>query len=89
MSVVTPLSAGSDREVLLLLAQQIDVLRKVVDTITSSQDRSGEDLASLRDRLDQLSALTRYLVTALLFVITPVYGAAVWELVAHLVGGGK
>ncbi len=89
MSVVTPLSAASDREVLLLLAQQIDVLRKVVDTITSSQDRSGEDLASLRDRLDQLSALTRYLVTALLFVITPVYGAAVWELVAHLVGGGK
>ena len=89
MSVVTPLSAASDREVLLLLAQQIDVLRKVVDTITSSQDRSGEDLASLRDRLDQLSALTRYLVTALLFVITPVYGAAVWEFVAHLVGGGK
>jgi hypothetical protein len=89
MSVVTPLSAASDREVLLLLAQQIDVLRKVVDTITSSQDRSGEDLASLRDRLDRLSALTRYLVTALLFVITPVYGAAVWELVAHLVGGGK
>jgi hypothetical protein len=89
MSVVTPLSAASDREVLLLLAQQIDVLRKVVDTITSSQDRSGEDLASLRDRLDQLSALTRYLVTALLFVITPVYGAAVWTLVVHLVGGGK
>ncbi|MGI8915598.1 MAG: hypothetical protein ACR2JY_17730 [Chloroflexota bacterium] len=89
MSTVTPFSAASDREVLLLMSQQIDVLRKAIDTITNSQDRSGEDMASLRDRLDQLSALTRYLVTALLFVITPIYGAAVWTLVVHLVGGGK
>lgn len=89
MSTVTPLPAASDREVLLLLAQQIEVLRKAVDTVTSSQDRSGDDLASLRDRLDQLSVLTRYLVTALLFVITPVYGAAVWTLVQHLVAAGK
>lgn len=89
MSTVTPFSAASNREVLLLMSQQIDVLRKAIDTITNSQDRSGEDMASLRDRLDQLSALTRYLVTALLFVITPIYGAAVWTLVVHLVGGGK
>ena len=89
MSTVTAVSAARDREVLLLMSQQIEVLRRAVDTITSSQDRSGEDLASLRDRLDQLSALTRYLVTALLFVITPVYGAAVWTLVQHLVTTGK
>lgn len=89
MSTVTPFSAARDREVLLLMSQQIDVLRKAIDRITNSQDRSGEDMASLRDRLDQLSALTRYLVTALLFVITPIYGAAVWTLVVHLVGGGK
>jgi hypothetical protein len=87
MSTVTPLSAASDREVLLLMSQQIEVLRRAVDTITSSQNRSGDDLAGLRDRLDQLSALTRYLVTALLFVITPVYGAAVWTLVQHVTTG--
>jgi len=87
MSTVTPVSAASDREVLLLMSQQIEVLRRAVDTITSSQNRSGDDLAGLRDRLDQLSALTRYLVTALLFVITPVYGAAVWTLVQHVTTG--
>lgn len=89
MNTVAPVSAASDREVLLLMAQQMEVLRKAVDTITSSQDRSGDELARLRDRLDQLSAQTRYLVTALLFVITPIYGAGVWTLVLHLLGGGK
>lgn len=89
MTSVAPLAAASDREVLLLMSQQIEVLRKAVDTITSSQDRSGDELARLRDRLDQLSAQTRYLVTALLFVITPIYGAGVWTLVLHLLGGGK
>lgn len=89
MNGTTPLAAASDREVLLVMSQQMEVLRKAVDAVTSSQVRSGDELVSLRDRLDQLSAQTRYLVAALLFVITPMYGAAVWTLIVHLFGGGK
>jgi len=63
MSTVTPLSAASDREVLLLMSQQIEVLRRAVDTITSSQNRSGDDLAGLRDRLDQLWTLVQHVTT--------------------------
>ena len=81
--------AASDREVLLLMSQQMEVLRQAVDSITNGQEHYSADIASLRDRVDQLWVQTRYLVAALLFVITPMYGAATWSLINHLFGGGK
>lgn len=84
-----PMRAASDREVLLLLSQQMEVLRQSVGSISAAQERTSSELTTLRDRVDQLWVQLRYLVAVLLFVVTPMYGAAIFSLIGRLAGGGK
>jgi hypothetical protein len=85
----THMHAASDREVLLLLSQQMEVLRQAVSSITAAQEHASTEMATLRDRVDQLWVQIRYLVAVLLFVVTPMYGAAIWSFISHVAGGGK
>lgn len=48
-----------------------------------------EALLLLRERVEHLAGRVTMLITMLVFLVTPVYAAAVWTVMAHLFGPAK
>jgi len=92
----TAMHPASEREYLLVLAGQTETLKRTIDALTATQERYATDMISLRervdslrDRVDSVTTQLRVLVGVLLFVVTPVYGASIWSVVAHALGSAK
>lgn len=83
------LNPSNDREYLLLMSQQVSVLKDTVATLADTLRAQAEQAGGMGDRVDSLATQVRILVAVLLFVVSPVYAAAIWSLVAHLVGAGR
>lgn len=74
---------SSEREYLLVMDKQMEVLTQTVTMLSTSQERYGSEIGKLQDRVDSLAARVQFLIGVLLFLVTPAYAGAIYYLVAH------
>lgn len=77
------LQPGNEREYLLVMAQQMEVLTQTVTMLSTSQERYGNDVGKLQDRVDSLAARVQFLIGVLVFLVTPAYAGAIYYLMSH------